>query len=569
MGFFSDKCRALVDDRGFALTGDALREARRDKKAKRCGARVKKAARACSQCGAPAPGGWARCGNCGKWVGNESDFCWNCGHELHADDRTALADGRWRKPAGALAQRLEVGDLKAQLNEKKAIVVDEGSRALLLQNGAYRDTLEAGAHTLESLGRKINHWGDPPPRSVVMVDGGDIGLVADVEGLESAEKIPLALSAGIVVRLATTDKLGQAFMANVMKDRRELSVEDTIQLFKEGIRASAKELAFGNTVQELFENPELHLQLEEVLERRLKADCEHFGFELIRVNRVDFTGSEYEKLRAAEGESELRRLGIEYDKKMRAMENEESMARFRDRQDLSEYMEQLAQEAGIAAEQRKQEMAVVLEKNRHALDLMTRRNAQEAERVKTGFEQAQRLEAVKAYIDEDALKRDHDRGQKLKDARAESEAGTIEHEDKVKRTQDWLQVRAERDRQKLAVEKEHLDNVEGRGIQTLIAGLPPDQAEHLLKLQALQNEQGRSPEELLALAARDNPDLVRILGQMQETKLARDRESADRQRDDMRDLMDRFERTLTKAMETTSDAAKNPGAGGTVTHINK
>ena len=103
MGLFADKCQALIDvDTGKALSGQALEAARKNRKAKRCGYRVKKAAKGCSKCGSPAPGGWTRCPKCGKWVGNESDFCWHCRTALHPADRTTLSDGIWQKPAGVL-----------------------------------------------------------------------------------------------------------------------------------------------------------------------------------------------------------------------------------------------------------------------------------------------------------------------------------------------------------------------------------------------------------------------------------------------------------------------------------
>ena len=50
-----------------------------------------------------------------------------------------------------------------------------------------KDVLGPGRHTLDSTARRINHWGDPPPRTVVLLDNGDFVVPLRIEALRTSE----------------------------------------------------------------------------------------------------------------------------------------------------------------------------------------------------------------------------------------------------------------------------------------------------------------------------------------------------------------------------------------------
>ena len=200
MGFFSDKCMALVDkNTGKALSGEALEQARQDPKWPRCGNSVSKKAVFCSKCGSPAPGGWWRCPGCGKWIGNDSHFCPHCNTPLYPEDRVAMAGGVWRKEPEYFAQRFEVGDIKRLLENR--LQVQEGTAAVLMDGGEVCGILEAGIHQPDGLARKINWFGNPPPRSVVLIDAGEVIVPLHVEGLRTAEHFPLEFFGEVILRI--------------------------------------------------------------------------------------------------------------------------------------------------------------------------------------------------------------------------------------------------------------------------------------------------------------------------------------------------------------------------------
>jgi hypothetical protein len=168
----------------------ALELAKKDPKAPRCGNTVKKAARFCSKCGSGAPGGWWQCPACGKWVGNESNFCWNCNQPMNPERRPGMSGGVWQRSAAVFAEKFDAGDIKRLLKEN-GLIVEAGTAAILMDGGRFKDVLQPGRYNLDGLARKINNWGDPPPRTVVLVENGDLVLPLRIDNLRSADGFPV------------------------------------------------------------------------------------------------------------------------------------------------------------------------------------------------------------------------------------------------------------------------------------------------------------------------------------------------------------------------------------------
>ena len=538
MGIFSDRCRALINpETGKCLSGEALEKARQEPKWPRCGYRVKKAARRCSKCGSPAPGGWAKCAACGKWVGVESGFCWNCSAALHPEDRTALADGRWQKPAGVLAKRVEVGDVKRMLHKGK-IIVEEGSAAILLQAGKCRDLLKPGDYTLESLAHRINHWGDPPPRTVVFVDAGDLILPVRVEDLRAAEDIPVQLYAELIVRVVPDEKAAKAFTANVLKDAREISFAAFADVLKGEIRYAVRNLCNTTTVEDLFKDPEVRLRIEDELQRVVSESQERYGFQLLRVSSAEFTGKEYEWLRQRNGEHEIKRQQLEFDQRLRELVSKDRMQEFATEKDLEEYVAQLAQEKEVNDEHREQELALLKLTHRGEIDAKDAALAMAAEMEKTAHDIG-----IKLKWDE------YTRSRLVEQAKTEAEVTRI-----------WLKVREEKERLKLQRLADEMKLYEGKDLQTLIAVLPDEKQAGLLKLNEQLMTKGMTQQQILAFAAKDNPDLARILIEQARAE-GKDREKDWEERKQLLDEQaERLERVMTKALETTAEAAKGQGS---------
>lgn len=529
MGIFSDRCQTLIDPTtNRALVGDALRAAQANVLTPRCGATVRKSARFCSKCGGGAPGGWWQCPTCRKWVGNESQYCWNCQTPLYPERRGALAGGSWQRRPGVLAERFEVGDVRKVV--EKGLTIEEGTRALLLDAGRLVDVLEPGRHTLESLARKINHWGDPPPRTVILVDQGDLILPIRFEGLRSAEELEVRYYGEVIVRLDL--KAGKALLENLIKEKTEISVEELVEMLASELKHTVEAFAVSTTIDDLVKDPERRLRFEDQL-RDLAGEClARRGLTLVRISAAEFYGRAYEELRQKAGDIEVRRREAELTQRLREINLTDEMGRFQSEHALFEYAQQLAQERGLSMETRQSELAALQQR----------------------FRQARERSEKVHEIDLTDLEREAAR------VAAEADAAT-----QVRIAKEALELK----RQKLTLKREHLEEsakiLEGRDFPTLIALIDdPERRQQLLAMHRSMQLAGRPPAEILALASADNPqalhalrDILALEGQQQATAAAQ-REQL------LKDHSVQLERIFAKAMDSMATAAAPAGNSTTI-----
>jgi len=519
-----------------------------------CGAKVKKRARVCSQCGTPTPGGWWKCPACSKWVGNDSSFCWSCKTPMHPEEREMMAGGVWQRPGSALAKRFEVGDLYVLL--KKGLNVQEGTMAIVLDGGKVKDVLKPGLHNLDSLAHRINHWGSPPPRSAILLDAGEVILPLRVEHLRSAEELDVEFYGEAILRFVP----GQAreFVANLMKDGRELSFEELSDRLGGEVRHAIENMCNASTIEDLVKDPERRLRLEDELSSILKRTLRAIGFELVALSGAEFSGIEYEKLRRRQGDLEVKRREAEFDARMREVLQGDQMHVLKDEHDLEIYAAQMAQERDVSTAHCEQELVVLRDRFRrertaaesdfvrteatkdteHRLDLARQNDAY-------GWEKQRGDAAVKLEIQDDEVNKALDwREKKEKLTRQhDEESRRVEREDEIARAKAYS----------------------GMDMTALVAAIGDGtRADRLLELQREKRYEGRSAEEILAIQASESPavaDALRRLHEAQQIRAERDDAGHKALLDE---AADRLERVLHEAMKTTAEAAKRSGGD---THI--
>ena len=534
MGIFSDKCQALVNEAGKALSGAALEQARQDPKAEHCGNRVRKAARFCNVCGSPAPGGWWRCPQCHKWIGNEAQFCSHCDARLYPEDRAGVAGGVWSRGPGTFAERFEIGDVKRLL--KKGVQVQEGTAAIVLDGGAVKDVLTPGRHNPDSLGRRINHWGDPPPRSVIVVDNGDFVLPLRVEGLRSAEQFPIEFYGEAILHFDA--KRAQEFVANLLRDARHLSYADIADTLTGGIRHAVAAQTITTTVDDLVRDPERRRRVENAFEQYLKEQLDRLGLELVLVSSAEFSGEEYEDLAEKAGQVEQTARSLAFGQKMRDLQASDSMHEYKTEADLRTYITQLAHEAKVSDHHRDVEL--------ERLALLWRHEC----------EREQQTHEIGMAEQRD----DYGREKGVKDAEADAKVADIRADQERREASGDIELRKQKNLEKERHARELADVRKGMSDMELLTTVEdPSQREDLVRLLELQMKEGKTPEQILAMAAEKSPAAAQALQQMA-TQQRRDQlEYVQKMQDMYRDAMDRHERTLKTYIEPANRAAKDGG----------
>ncbi len=399
MGLFHDKCEALVDKAtGKALSGEALAEAkkiydagvfgRESRLAEHgwavCGHSVSKKARVCSKCGQRAPGGWIKCPVCHKWIGNESKFCPHCNHALYPEERIDLAGGVWAREPGGFAQRFEIEDGASIL--KQGLHIQEGTVAVMLDSGKVCGVLKPGRHEPAGTLRNINWFFNPPVRSVLMVEQGDVVFKLNFDDFSSADGYKLKMFAEVTIRFVPSKAV--EFIENVMKDNRSFSSDKLSDWLINEIEYAAKNLCTKTTIEDLVLDPNRRELFEDELSHTIKELFARSGLELIRVGYIDFQSPQYEVVRRQHEDFEKARKQFEFDQKMMEFAASQEVVAITDELErikrnnkaemgkideanqfseytakkeleLSEYFEQLAQEKQISEEDRRVEWEII------------------------------------------------------------------------------------------------------------------------------------------------------------------------------------------------------------------
>ena len=542
MGLFSNICDALIDkNTGRALTGEALLAAQNDPDWPTCGNKVSKRARFCNKCGKHAPGGWWRCPQCKKWIGNDSRFCPHCNAELYPDERVDMAGGVWHKEPGRFAQRFEVGDVKRLLTT--GLKVQEGTAAILLDTGAVSDMLQPGQHNPESLARKINWFGNPPPRSVILIDVGEVIVPLHLEGLRTSEHIPIEFYGEIVLRFKGDKDAARAFCGNVLKSERSYSFAQIAGHVEPLIRGTVDELCITSTLEDLVKDPERRIRLQERIEKRIEDDFAASGLEIVRVSSAEFTGDEYEKLEKQLGDAEVQRREAEYhaalEAAMRKIRNQAEMDSDKAAFDLRQYKEMLDSEYRVSAATRDREFELLKREWEHD-DLMHSRLLEVEEfqhRYDLEDRQTEHDIATSRKLDE------YGREKKVEDAKAEVLAQDLHTVQDVKDTESWLKVKEQKIELKQKDKSADASRRKGMSLaEMLLDTEDPDARAALLEAMRLQRNASMTPEQLLAELGKEatNDKLVSKIEEL------------------YRQTAEREDKNLVKMLEPSIEMARHP-----------
>ena len=431
MGIFSNRCEALVNPvTGKALYGAALEEAEKDPNWPRCGHSVKKTAQTCSKCGAPAPGGWWRCPACGKWVGNDSKFCPYCNAPLYPDERSAIAGGIWQKTPEIFAQRFEVESISKVTD--KGLQVQEGTSAILLDAGAVKDVLDAGRYNLESLARKINWFNNPPPRSVVLLDSGEVALPIAFDNVMTKAYETVKFYGEVIVRFVGGKEAAANFVSNVLKDKRSLTFSDIVDRLDPLFRLAVQDVCSQYTLDELAFDAERRVKLRDTITRALEDDLRATGLDVVRVSAGEFTNPEHEK--------KLRELAEQ--------EKQKQLDELEQRRDIDEH----------EREKRRKELELLnasdsLEIRRQQAEFEVERRAFEAAQTLGRYKDEQSLRRAKAALDDEYNIKEierKDNWKRLMERRADEDAARQREREKAERA--YMEQEAEEARQKAKIQ---------------------------------------------------------------------------------------------------------------------
>ncbi len=581
--FFSNRCMAYVDNNGRALTGAALEAAKRDPKARRCGARVRLRAKFCRECGSPAPNAWWRCGSCGKWIGADAEACPHCGHRQNPSARISLDNGSWRKGDDVFAQRFELNDVAAMFS--RGLVIEEGQCAILVRNGKVEDVLPPGRYPASELADLDDYAKSGDRKALVMVDMAEIAYPVMASGLRSKDDLDLSLGCRVFVRFDPS--CAENFLANIMSghdyvNKEEINTSvgyDAIarNLLLVETEIAAQDVCNEHRIDELFKDAALRNELEDRVRAQLKAKLDAAGLRFVRLAEVDFRGGAYERLREMSGDVEKRRRELELQLRLDELATDAEKRKALGADNLDDYLEQLALEKEMKAVVRSDEFARVKEafdRDRALADLEL--HYQKAKKEQTDVHELEKIDAAhdeelkKIQKNGEIERRQAEHAELLRQRLAEQNAALeyerveieiqkMQQEAALALADKKLDLKDKQNRIDEAHEQARADMLKSLDILTRISmAKTPAEMHYLMKANQALLRKGMDPMQLLAdAAAQGDAAAGEALKNMSADKIALLEEWRRSEREMAKENMDRLERMHEKSVEALSKANSN------------
>ena len=564
-----------------------------------CGGALPAEAQFCKHCGEAVE---LSCHNCGESVPAQANYCPSCRAELRTTPDSSggagTDDGALRLQPREFARRIEQSELGgdgflAWLNRRKAVEIETGNRALLLENGAHVDSLRPGRHTLESLTKRITNLERKKDLTVVLVEDGDTAVDIAVGDLRTASEFLVTVYVELVIAVDDSER----FVRSMLADRSAVTAGTFSDILGDAIRDELQATIKEYERDELYGNRELKRDLRQDIERHCRATLERYGLDLVELRSFDYD-DDRDDIREGRKEVSIReekedikdqraRLGRrERERKTddKVHERGEWVRDWTSWQSAKHEKETHASE--LEHEQDKQEIEQDHEiekqetKQDHEIDDIERRQGYR-ERVEDQEidHELEREEMDHDYdrMDHERDRTDHDEQVKTRKKEGNVERRDLEHEQDTKEIEDLMDLKKKKDLDKLDVrereediemdreehqvemEKERLQARDEVDVDTL-ASLA-DAEDPVAELAKMEKAGDLTPEQLDALGAQESDELAKARQEAKKAEHERERlEDQEAFREEVRemadDAMDRMQETSESAMDNVAETGK-------------
>jgi len=309
-----------------------------------------------------------------------------------------------------------------------------------------------------------------------------------VDNLRTKEDLPVEFYGEVVFRFNPNQ--ADSFVQNGLKAKRKLTVDDISEMLANEARFILTSHCQESTIEELIKDPIRRLALEDRLVGDLSEVLPTLGIEIERVGGCDFTGPDYEKLRAQSGDIEATRRKLEMDQRLRELMTSNMMGDMKSESDVEEYVAQLAQERDVGDEDRSHELNLLKQVHRHEVDRI-----EAAEKMKLDMEKTGHDIGIQSQWD------GYNRGKTIADAKAAAEARAETFVQEIKETEQALKWREQKNMIKQDDLQAKAEIYSGQSLETIIALVEDtQQRDQLLALHKQQLQAGVSEKEILAQA---------------------------------------------------------------------
>jgi len=253
-------------------------------KCPQCGAENPSDARFCGQCRFELANVRKVCGACGYSNDGDAKFCQNCGQLLSQSEVAMVHHNRWVMGEKDFATRIETEDLPGLL--KRGVNVEAGTNGMMLENGASRGVVPAGAYTLTSFSEKFKQLfqsGLPKQLTILLTRITPTDLEFNAGGCYTKDP----LKVGVTIRMQVEVNEPAKFLINVLRGRERYSVEELRQYLYPEVESVARGWIRAHTADDLANDLSLKEKFELSIEETLKRTFKQTGLTFLQIRTIE------------------------------------------------------------------------------------------------------------------------------------------------------------------------------------------------------------------------------------------------------------------------------------------
>ncbi|MCL4205625.1 MAG: hypothetical protein KJ000_24350 [Pirellulaceae bacterium] len=305
-----------------------------------------------------------------------------------------IDENRWTAPADQFAVRIQVQDAPGFFSKK--LIIEPGTRALVIEDGAFIGEVPAGVYTLESFAQRLRFW-TKKQCTVILTRAEDQVIECQAGGLPTREN--LVVEAGVRLTVQMSDVA--LFLQNLLGARAEFSVHDLRGTLLPLVRQAMWESVGRMSITELT-GPQVRRDLDAAVEQALGVALKRYGIGFGQVQTVSVKHEKFDEHRQKVGETWLLREGLEQQRALDALYSEDELRKIQ-RQERTNELELLAENVGI--DRQEGELAAMLRRVGIRSQLRDAVLADKFDKIETAEQLAQMLQQV----DRDRLIRQEER----------------------------------------------------------------------------------------------------------------------------------------------------------------
>lgn len=241
-----------------------------------------------------------------------------------------IENHRWTAEPEQFAARIDVTDVPRYFSRQ--LIIEPGTRALIVDDGKYVGDVGPGTHTLESFLRPLKFWRQHQA-TAILTRQEDFPLEIVSTDIPTAEN----LTVDATVRLAIQIEDVALFLRNLMGTRAELRADDLRNLLAPVVWQSLWE-AIGRMSIKNLTGPENRAEIDAQLAQSISLAMRRYGLKFVRVQLVAIGQQRYDELRQRHGDNWLEREDLLAD------ETQNELAALADKVDIDRQQDQLAAE---------------------------------------------------------------------------------------------------------------------------------------------------------------------------------------------------------------------------------